>query len=177
MQRWCLALLLVVGCHSAGPYGYSRVYSPLDEEERATTDAKELDPVMMERIRDEWKKSKVHVFGVVKSRRDAPGGGAYLTLGMRSLAPRNLCDDADEDSCRVTVSEREHAVVHAVVRLTGGDDLGSVSVRPGSLLRVVGSLGDEADATDGGPVIRAQYYRHWPRGQFATSGDSEHMRR
>jgi len=163
-------------CHSAGPYGYSRTYSPLDAEETALENSRELDPVMMDRVKEEWKKGRVRLFGVVKSRKDEKGS-AYLALGMRSLAPRNLCDDADEDTCRVTVSEREHAAVYAIVRLTGEDDFGNGSVRPGSLIRVIGKLTEEADASDGAPVVRAEYYRHWPRGQYVTTGDSEHMRR
>lgn len=166
-----------VACSSVGPYGYSRTYSPLDEEERAVANSREFDPVMAQRAPDDWKKARVNLFGVVQARKDAAGGGAYLTLGMRSLGTRNLCEDADDASCRVTVSEREHAVVHAVVRLRSGDDLGKLSVQPGSLLRLVGRLGDDVDPADGGAVLRAEFYRHWPRGEFVTMADSEHMRR
>lgn len=169
-------ILLLAGCSSPGEYGYSRVYSPLDAEEKATAGVREYDPVMAERDPNDWKKARVHLFGIVKARADVPGG-AYLTLGMRTLAPRNLCDEADEDSCRVTISAREHAVVHVVVKLRSGDDVGRLSVRPGSLLRVVGGLGDDTDPSDGGAVLRADYYRHWPRGEFVTMQDSEHMRR
>jgi hypothetical protein len=167
---------VLAGCSSPGEYGYARVYSPLDDEEKATSGVREYDPVMAERDPNDWKKARVHLFGVVKARADVPGG-AYLTLGMRTLAPRNLCDDADEQSCRVTISAREHAVVHVVVRLKSGDDVGRLSVRPGSLVRAVGSLGGETDASDGGAVLRAEYYRHWPRGEYVTNADSDHMRR
>jgi hypothetical protein len=71
----------------------------------------------------------------------------------------------------------EHAVVHVVVRLASDDDFGRTSVRPGSLLRLVGHLGEDTDPGDGGPVLRADYYRHWPRGEYVTMADSEHMRR
>lgn len=172
-----LFTLLLLSCSSAGPYGYSRAYSPLDKEEDAIKDAREFDPVMAQRDPNDWKKAKVSLFGVVKERKEANGGGAYLTLGMRTLAPRNLCDEADESTCRVTVSAREHAVVHVVVRLANDDDFGRVSVRPGSLVRVVGHLGEDTDPGDGGPVLRADYYRHWPRGEYVTMADSEHMRR
>jgi hypothetical protein len=167
----------VVGCSGAGPYGYSRTYTPLGSEEGALENSREFDPVMAQRAPDDWKKARVNLFGVVKSRKDAPGGGAYLTLGMRTLSTRNLCDEADESTCRVTVSAREHASVHVVVRLRSGDDLGKLSVQPGSLLRFVGRLGDDVDPADGGPVLRAEFYRHWPRGEYVTMADSEHMRR
>ncbi len=171
-----LLCALLAGCSSPGLYGYSRAYSPLDAEEKASQGSREFDPVMAKRMPDEWKKSKVLLFGIVKSRKEAPGGGADLTLGMRALAERNLCDDADESTCRVTVSNREHATVHVVVKLASGDDIGKLSVQLGSLVRIVGHLSDDS-AADGSPVIRAEYYRHWPRGEFVTTADSEHMRR
>lgn len=175
--RWFLALIALTACHSPGPYGYSRAYSPADAEEEAVENAKELDPVMIERFPEDWKAKTVMLFGVVLGRKEASGGEAYLTLSMRRLADRNLCDAADEDTCRVTVSEREHAIVHVVARLTGADDLGNASVGPGSLVRVVGRLRDEVDKEDGAPVLAATYYRHWPRGEYVTTADSEHMRR
>ncbi|HET9958404.1 MAG TPA: hypothetical protein VFQ61_28105 [Polyangiaceae bacterium] len=169
--------LLVVACYSPGPYGYSRVYSPLDAEEHAAETAREYDPVMAQRAPADWKKTPVSVFGIVKNRQDGPGGLAQLTLGIRTLADRNLCDDADEESCRVTIGEREHAVIHAQVKLLGEDDLGRRRVQPGSLVRVIGRLRDDRDPADGEPVLSGDYYRHFPRGEYVTRGDSEHMRR
>lgn len=173
---WLFTALFAVGCHSAGPYGYSRVYSPLDEEEDALEGAAPLDPVMVERERGDFKNKKLSFFGVVKSRKEAPGGKAYLTLGMRTLSPRNLCDEMDEETCRVTVSDREHAVVHVVAKLQGADDIGKLSVQFGSLLRVVGRLADDVDKDDGGLVLQALYTRHWPRDYYVTTEAREHMR-
>jgi hypothetical protein len=169
--------LPLAGCHSAGPYGHSRVYSPLDAEEEALHGAKNYDPVMVQREPLKWKGKPVNVFGVVKSRNDGAGGAAYLTLSVRVLEPRNLCDTEDEDTCRVTVSEREHAVVHAQVRLESADHIGQDSVGAGSLVRIVGVLGDELDTNDGMPVLRATYYRHWPRDYYVTTAARSHMRR
>lgn len=174
--RHVLFACALAGCSSPGQYGYSRAYSPLDAEEKAVSGAREYDPVMAKRVPDEWKKSKVMLFGVVTARKDVAGAGTDLTVGMRALAERNLCDDADESSCRVTVSNREHATVHVLARLASGDDIGKFSVQIGSLVRVVGHLSNDA-AEDGNPVVRAEYYRHWPRGEYVTTADSEHMRR
>jgi len=171
-----LASLAIAGCHSAGPYGYSRVYSPLDAEEDAAEASRELDPVMVQRAPEEWKRQKISLFGVVKGRKEAPGGGAFLTLSMRTLAQRNLCDAPDEDTCRVTVGEREHVIVHVVAKLSGEDDIGKRSVAPGSLVRVIGQLADDV-GPDGAPVLSASYLRHWPRAEYVTMSDSEHMRR
>lgn len=179
MQRWsCLVVLgLATACHSPGLYGYSRTYTPLDEEQAAADKAKEYDPVMAQRSPDAWKGKPVSLFGVVRSRSAGPGGTADLTLSVRRLEPRNLCETTDEDSCRVTVSDREHAVVHVLAKLRSDDDIGKLSIGVGSLLRVVGVISDDVAGSDGTPVIRADYYRHWPRNYYVTGADRSHMRR
>jgi hypothetical protein len=178
MRRFVLALpVLLLACHSAGPYGYSRTYQPLSAEDSAANGAREYDPVMAARDKEDWKKSPVSIFGIVKARSQSKDGGAYLTLSMRTLSDRNLCDDFDEDTCRVTVSEHEHAVVHASLKLSSEDDIGEHSVGKGSLVRVIGKLSDEVDPDDGTPVLRATYYRHWPRNFFVTTADKDHMQR
>ena len=176
MRRTALALAFTLfGCSSAGQYGHSRAYQPLSAEDSASQGSREYDPVMAERDKADWKKGTVSLFGVVKSRTAAKDGGAYVTLSMRTLSDRNLCDDFDEETCRVTVSEHEHAVLHATVKLSGEDDIGQDSVGKGSLLRVIGKLTDEVDPDDGSPVLRASYYRHWPRNFFVTTADAAHM--
>jgi hypothetical protein len=169
--------LVLAGCHSPGLYGHSQVYAPLSDEESALERAKEYDPVMAQRTPDEWKGKLITLFGVVKSRHPGPGGNADLALSVRTLEARNLCDTSDEDTCRVTVSDREHAAVHAHARLSGDDDIGRKSVGAGSLVRVVGTLTDSVDANDGAPVVKVTYVRHWPRDFYVTSADREHMRR
>jgi 5-carboxymethyl-2-hydroxymuconate isomerase len=177
MRSWLAAasVLFVTACSSAGPYGYSRTYVPLSPESEAADGAHEYDPVMAERDKEEWRKSTTMLFGVVKARGSAKDGSAYLTLSMRTLSDRNLCDDFDEETCRVTVSAHEHAVVHATLKLESGDDIGEHSVGKGSLLRVVGKLTDEVDADDGGPVLRVSYYRHWPRNYYVTTAAAAGM--
>jgi hypothetical protein len=170
-----IAPLLLSACSSAGPYGFSRTYSPLDAEESAAEGAREYDPVMAERDKAEWKKGKVSVFGIVNKRADGPGGTAYVTLSVRSLEVRNLCEALDEETCRVTVGEREFAIVHATLKLSPGDDIGEKSLNRGSLVRVVGKLTDDVDPEDGTPVVKADYYRHWPRNYFVTTASRPDM--
>ncbi len=177
MRKVFLLALLAWGCHSPGQYGFSRVYSPLSAEEDATKGVKEYDPVMAQRQPDAWHGKPVSVFGVVKVRNPGPGGQSDLTLSVRTLEPRNLCDAADEDTCRVTVSDREHAVIHALVKLENDDDIGKNSVGPGSLLRIVGVIRDNVDPNDGTPIVVSSYHRHWPRNFYVTTADREHMRR
>lgn len=169
--------LLLIGCSSAGPYGYSRSYEPTGEEEDAVESAVEYDPVMVQRRRHEWKRKSVTLFGVVKGRGEGPGGTTRLTLGLRSLSERNLCEEAEEETCRVTVSDREHSVVHVLVRLQRQDEIGKQRVDAGSLLRVVGKVTDENDENDGTPVLRATWYRHWPKNEFVTTAARSYMLR
>jgi hypothetical protein len=171
------ALILATACHSAGLYGHAQSYEPLSDEATAAADAKEYDPVMAKRQPEEWKNKPVKLFGVVVSRQEGPGGAADLKLSVRTLEPRNLCESTDEDSCRVTVSDHEHAMVHALVKLQGEDDIGKLSVGASSLLRIVGVIRDDVDPNDGTPVMQVEYYRHWPRGYFVTTKDRATMRR
>jgi hypothetical protein len=179
MRRTALVLpsltLLLLGCHSAGPYGFARTYQPLSAEQNAVEGAREFDPVMAERDKEEWKKATISLFGIVKAKSSAKNGGAYLTLSMRTLSERNLCDEFDEDTCRVTVSEHEHATLHAIVKLASDDEVGAQSVGKGSLVRVVGKLTDEVDPDDGASVLRVSYYRHWPRHFFVTTAMASGM--
>jgi len=170
-----LLLALLGGCHSAGPYGYSRTYSALDAESDAAEGAREYDPVMASRDKADWKKQKVSVFGIVTKRAEGTSGAAYVTLSVRNLEARNLCEELDEQTCRVTVGEREFAVVHARLMLSPADDIGEKSLNRGSLVRVIGKLTDEVDAEDGTPVIKAEYYRHWPRTFFVTTASRPDM--
>ncbi|MEZ4220722.1 MAG: hypothetical protein R3B13_07305 [Polyangiaceae bacterium] len=174
---WVTAAACAAACHSPGQYGHARVYAPLSEEQDATAGAKEYDPVMVQRKPEDFKGKTLTFFGVVLSRSEGRGGTARLRLSVRSLEPRNLCESKDEDSCRVTVGDREHAVAHALVKLSADDDIGKLSVGPGSLVRVVGELVDEVDNNDGGAVLKATYYRHWPRNYYVTTADRPLMRR
>ena len=180
MSRLAIPVVLVLGlaaCRGAGPYGYAPNYVPTSDEEGATKDAREYDPVMYQREPETWRKSTTVLFGVVTGRAPGPGGAAYLTLSVRRLEPRNLCSNRnDEDTCRVTVSDRDFGVVHALAPLSPDDDLGERSVGAGSLVRVAGQFGEDVDPNDGAPILRASYYRHWPRHFFVTKANAETMR-
>ena len=178
----CAALALSVlaalaGCRGAGPYGYSPRYVATPDEEAALRGAREYDPVMYAREPEVWRKESTSLLGVVRGRSAGPGGRAHLTLSVRRLEPRNLCSNgSDDDSCRVTVTDRDFGVVHALVALKPEDDVGEKSVGVGSLVRVVGRLGEDIDPGDGAAVIRATFYRHWPRHFYVTSSRSDLMR-
>src|SRR6188508_1470175 len=69
-----VALLIPLACGSAGPYGHSRVYSPLDEEEQATSGSERYDPVMSRRLPQEWQAKTLELFGVVLARAEGRDG-------------------------------------------------------------------------------------------------------
>lgn len=169
--------LVGFGCHSAGPYSYAPKYIATSDEETAVTGAREYDPVMYQREPEAWRKSPTMLFGVVSSRAPGPGGQAYLTLSVRRLEPRNLCTNGnDEDTCRVTVTDRDFGKVHALVKLRPEDDVGEKSTGVGSLVRIVGQIGEDVDPNDGSPIVRASFYRHWPRYYYVTSARSDLMK-
>lgn len=173
-----LALLVsVAGCRGAGPYGYAAQYAPTSDEQSATTGTREYDPVMYAREPEAWRKSKTAIFGIVTGRAPGPGGAAYLTMSVRKLATRNLCTNAnDEDTCRVTVSDRDFGIVHVLAALRPDDDMGEHSVGVGSLVRTMGTFGEDVDPADGAPVMRASFYRHWPRYFYVTRSSADLMR-
>ena len=172
-----VSLLVCAGCGSAGPYGFSRNYSALAAEETALQGSEHYDPVMSKRLPDEWHSKKLELFGIVLARAEGRDGLADLTLSVRRLAARNLCEQADQDTCRVTVGDQELARVHALVKLTQSDSVGNDRVKPSSLVRVIGKLEDQANKEDGGDVLLSDYYRHWPAAYFVTEQARSYLRR
>ncbi len=167
--------LSVLGCQGAGAYGHSPHYVELDEEGVAVAGAREYDPIMAEKQPDQWRQRKITLFGVVERRDPGPGGQARLTLSVRRLEPRNLCSEkTDEDSCRVTVSDKDFGVVEALVSLRGDDHVGPRSVGARSLVRVVGTIGEDVAPT-GAPVFHAVWYRHWPAFYYVTRASARDM--
>ncbi len=175
-----LAPILATGlaaCAGGGPYDHAVTYVPIAHEEAAAKGARDFDPVMVQRQPDVWRAAPVSLFGVVVARAPGPGGAAYITLSVRRLEARNLCEDAtDESTCRTTVSDRDFGVAHAVVALRPEDDVGEHSLGKGSLVRLIGTLAQDPDPNDGSPVIRPTFYRHWPRYFFVTKSAAENMR-
>jgi hypothetical protein len=173
----CAVVAALLGCGSAGPYGYSRVYAPLSEEEDAAAGSERYDPVMARRLPEEWQTKKLELFGVVLARAEGRDGLADLTLSVRRLAARNLCEAGEEETCRVTVGDQELARVHTLVKLQQADAIGERDIKPQSLVRVVGKLEDQINKEDGADVLLASYYRHWPAAEYVTEQARSYMRR
>lgn len=166
-----------MACHSPGPYGYALEYAPLSEEVDAAEDAVDLDPVMAARDPKLWKTKRVSVFGVVEQRAELQNGKTRLTLNLRTLSRRNLCDAEGEPTCRVTVSAKGHGELLATAKLTEADDSGRDSLKAGSLVRVVGLLRYPSGQDGVEPVLDARYYRHWPHREFVTTDARDYLMR
>ena len=165
----------VGACHSPGPYSHAILYAPLPEEERASKGALEFDPVMSKRRPDDYRKTAF--FGVVVARTPGAAGLSNLTVSLRTREQRNICANRnDEDTCRVTVSDTEFGVLHALVIVRPEDDIGEFALAPGSLVRVVANYKGDSDASDGLPTVRATYYRHFPRHFYRTRADASVLR-
>jgi hypothetical protein len=170
--------LAIAGCHSAGPYGHAPKYVELGDESTAVAGARQFDDALFLHSAPEWKLGKIYVFGVVESRAAGPGGQALLKLSVRRLEAQNLCErPQDEDSCRVTISDKDYGVVWALIELHGDDDIGPRAVGQRSLVRLVGTLGDDVSPADGRPVLHASYVRHWPAYFYVTRSTAAAPRR
>jgi len=168
---------MALGCSGGGRYGYARTYSPLDAEEpwaeRANNDAV-YDEVR--RMPDQFQGQTVSFFGVVtavQSTRD----GYRIGLQVRTHQDRHLCHDETDGSCRVTVSERDGGPFTALLTLRPEDVTGENRVQVYSLLRVYGTVQQGQYDDQGGPIVRGEFYRHWPRGEYVTTGAASAMRR
>ena len=176
-----LALLLILaslpalaGC-GGGQYGFARTYEPTSEEEPYME--RMAAAVSYEEVRRDpaqFRSATLGWFGVVTAV-TPDGANARVALTHRIHQDRHLCSDETAGSCRVTVSDRQSGPFTAIVRLTPEDREGQLRVWVGSLLNVYGSPNGEFDE-QGGPVIQAAYYRHWPRGYYVTTGAAGSMR-
>ena len=105
MKRSILLLVLALGCGGGGTYGYAPTYVPLSAEEDHLDAAVDLSYEEVRRDADGHVSTQLGWFGTVE-RLQVEGDRATVRLSLRTLAPRNLCADETDSSCRVTVSER-----------------------------------------------------------------------
>jgi len=180
MRAWIVLLIALalgpcLGCGGAGQYGYAREYEPLSEEDDFIEAEEHVTYEDVRRDPADFRSSQLGWFGVVTDL-DTSGDRARVHLEHRIHQERHLCADEYDSSCRVTVSERAGGPFTAVVDLRPEDRGGQDRLWVGSLVKVYGSPTGEFDE-DGGPVIDARWYRHWPRGKYVTTGAAASMRR
>ncbi len=179
MNRWTgstFLLFAALGC-AGNPYGYARTYLPLDDE--ASYAAQAIEPPYGDVQRDpgSFGDRLIGWFGVVQDVASQDDGTVLVRMSQRPHVDRQLCSGRSDDSCRVTVSERDLGPFSVRVRLrSGADSEGENRVQRESLLKIYGKPSGDYDTT-GGPFLTVEYYRHWPRGQYVDTTAQTLMRR
>lgn len=169
---------MLLGCASAGRYGYAREYVYLPDE-RAYGERADETAVYDEvrRFPERFNDRLISWWGIVTDVELSSNGPARVTMQLRTHQARHLCADETETSCRVTINERDGGSFTALITLAPEDQVGENRVQPFSLLRVYGTVIPGEYNREGGPILRVQYYRHWPRGQYVTSSAASVLRR
>jgi len=173
-----LLLGLVAGC-GGGQYGYARTYEPWGEEPTYLSRQVDLSYEDVRRFPERHASDLIGWFGVVQEieQLDRATGEARLRLELRAHQERHLCADETSGSCRVTVSERGIGPFTVLVTVRPADLVeGTGRLWAGSLVKVYGHVMD-AGTEESGPVLQADWYRHWPHGTFVTTGAAGSMRR
>lgn len=173
------SIALVLAACASNPYGYAPEYVPLSDEESYYERAIDQSYEDVRRDPSSFAGETVSWFGVVDEVRPMGGHGAgqaAIALTLRFHQPRHLCTDQFDSSCRVTISEKEGGPFSVLLTLREEDLAGTYRVYAGSLLRVYGKPIADYDER-GGPILKVEYYRHWPRGTYVTTGRRVNMRR
>lgn len=174
---WLFLLWQACGCVS-DPYGFAPQYVPRSDEQGYLKRAVEPSYEEVRRDPASYQQALVAWFGVVDEVQPRKGepGAVRVSLRQHFHQDRHLCTDQFSSSCRVTISEREGGPFTVWLQLRPEDREGRNRVYSGSLLKVYGRAVPEYDER-GGPILRGDYYRHWPRGTYVTTRRSVNMRR
>ena len=173
-----LIVFVLTVCCGGNQYGYAREYAPLSEEkpyykkaENAGYEEVRRDPIVFLEKLITW-------YGVVTKvdEKALPDGRVKVSMTLRIHQQRHLCENEFESSCRVTVSERSGGPFTALMKIRPEDSEGAKRIYTGSLLNIYGVPNGDFD-DEGGPVLNARYYRHWPRGAYVTTAWKGNMRR
>ena len=175
-SRWSLLAVFCLACGGGGLYGYAREYAPLSAEEDHLEAATDISYEEVRRDPVDFQSTKLGWFGVVTDLDVGDDGQGTISMTYRTLAARNLCRDETSGSCRVTVSERAGGPFSAQVTLRPEERAGEDRLWRGSLVKIYGSPNGEFDE-EGGPIVVADWHRHWPRGAYVTTGARGSMRR
>ncbi len=169
-------LCLFSSCGGGGRYGYARTYVALPDEESHARRASETIYDEVRRMPEHFRGQTISWFGIVTGV-TVEGALHRVAMQVRTHQDRHICEDETEASCRVTVSERDGGPFTAIVRLRGDDAGGENRIQPNSLVRVYGELLVGEYDSNGGPLVRTVYYRHWPVGQYFTTAARGSFRR
>jgi len=181
------AMFAVAGC-GAGPYGFSRHYTPLDDEEDLYDSSKEYPYEAVTSDPDDYQGKTLRWFGIVQQVEPADDGRHRVRMSHHQHQDRHLCEGETHSSCRVTVHFKSSGGFTALLKLRQEDVVpGLDKVQPGSLLHVYGKVRCRYDEDDeeticdyddlGGPLLDGEFYRQWPARYFVTTRAASSMRR
>lgn len=170
-----LLCLSLAACGS-NKYGYSPEYVAIGDESDYIDRAQPLSYEDVRRNPAAYPDTLIGWFGIVQKVEPADAGQFRVSLDLRFHQPRHLCSDEFDSSCRVTVSQKGGGPFTAVVGLQPEDAAGKFRVGPESLMKIYGTATPDYDES-GGPILRAQHYRHWPNGTYVSTGSARNMRR
>jgi hypothetical protein len=179
-QRLPLVLTILTlvssACGAGGQYNHARTYKPLGDEKghyKAVDQHVSLEEV--KRDPNGFKDNELGWFGVVTDVGEGSDGKSRLKFSLRAHQERHLCTGPNDDTCRLTVSEKDLGSFVADVDIRPEDRSGFDRLWVGSLVRVYGHPTGQYD-NDGAPLIDVEYYRHFPRGTFVTTAARMGMR-
>jgi hypothetical protein len=163
------------GC-GGNPYGYAPEYAPLSDEDPYYDKGVEMSYEEVRRDPLGNQAQTIAWFGTVTDVQPGASGQSKVAMDLRFHQERHLCTDQFDDSCRVTISQKTGGPFSALITLRPEDRDGRDRLYAGSLVKIYGQVTTDYDDR-GGPIIKAAYYRHWPRGQYVTTGRAVNMRR
>ena len=173
-----LAALSATAC-GAGPYGFSRYYTPTKEEAPFDEGSREFTYGAVTARPKDFQDQLIGWFGVVKSVKPADDGRYLVRLAYHKHKTRHLCEGETESTCRVTVNHKSTGEFTAVLNLRPKDLMASLDkIQPGTLMRVFGKVRCHTDADgnpqcayddDGGVILDCEYYQQWPTRYYRTT--------
>ena len=171
-----ITLPFVVAC-GGNPYGYGPFYAPLSQEQPYLEKGVDQSYEEVRRDPSGHQKELIAWFGVVDDvQKVGSSDQVRAAMSLHFHRERHLCTDQFDSSCRVTISDKAGGPFSVLLSLKPEDRDGRDRVYAGSLLKIYGHVTTEYDDR-GGPIIKADYYRHWPRGMYVTTGRAGNMRR
>lgn len=169
------ALIFCAAC-GGGRYNYDLRYHPLKREKPYYKEFEDLNYEVVRSDPLKYRGARLGWFGVVRDLKENRDGTLTLLLEYRTYRERHLCEDnLVKSTCRVTVSEKSQGTFSVTLQARHEERKGKDRINYKSLLRVYGTpAGDYND--EGGPVVKCDYYRHWPPGTYVTTAAAVFMR-
>jgi hypothetical protein len=180
-------LALATGACGAGPYGFSKYYKPIGEEESFYETARELTFGAVAARPKDYQDILIGWFGIVESLRPTDSGQYVVRMRYHKHKERHLCEGETDSTCRVTVNHRSTGGFSAILTLRPEDLRPTINkIQPGTLMHVYAKVrctkpsapGEDPKCEydkEGGPMLGGVYYRQWPARYYRTTRSAGKM--